>query len=258
MTDLQRYKQYEAGALCSVAGCDALAEFEVYLYDYYIDTAVEFFEQDLTCPFLCKSHMEQNEAEADGERRPRGQIYYPFSNGHYAQGYTKYAPLASVFPVLFDATGQPFTKEVVIAYQTINDELIQFLSKHPDKLHDLDPRRFEELVAELFRKQGFQITLTPQTRDGGKDIYALKHDQFGKSLYLIECKRYAKHNKVGVETLRSLYGVATVENATKGIIATTSSFTKDAIDFASPLEYKLSLRDFDALSEWLIDYTTDA
>jgi hypothetical protein len=36
-----------------------------------------------------------------------------------------------------------------------------------------------------------------------------------------------------------------------GIIATTSTFTKHAIDFATPLKYRLSLRDFDALKEWL-------
>jgi len=256
MTTPIRYKEYKTGTQCSVDDCANPAEYEVYLYDYYPyqPNDFEFFEQDFTCPFLCKKHMEENEARADGERRPRGFVHYPYSNRHMAQGYTKYAPLASLFPILYDATGQPLSGEIVVAYQTVNDEVIQYLARHPELLHDLNPRRFEELIAELFAKEGFAVALTQRTRDGGKDIYALKNDKFGKSLYLIECKRYATTNKVGVETVRGLYGVVTAENATKGIIATTSSFTKGALDFASPLQYKLSLRDFEALKEWLAEY----
>ena len=256
MTTPRRYQEYEAGTQCSVSGCAEPAEYEVYLYDYYPHKHhdPEFFEQDFTCPFLCKAHMEENEAKAEGERSPRGFVQYPYSNRHMAQGYTKYAPLASLHPILYAATGQRLPSKIIATYQTVNDELIQHLARHPEMLRSLDPRRFEELIAELFARQGFDITLTPRTRDGGKDIYAIKNDEVGKSLYLIECKRYAATNKVGVETVRALYGVASAESATKGIIATTSSFTKGAIDFATPLEYKLSLRDFDALKQWLYEF----
>jgi hypothetical protein len=256
MTTPKRYQEYEAGIQCCVHGCAEPAEYEVYLYDYYpyLRDDPEFFEQDFTCPFLCKAHMEENEAKANGERKPRGFVQYPYSNQRMAQGYTKYVPLASLFPILYSATGQQLSRKIVTTYQTVNDELIEYLARHPEMLRGLDPRRFEELIAELFARQGFDVTLTPRTRDGGKDVYAIKNDEVGKSLYLIECKRYAATNKVGVETVRALYGVATAENATKGIIATTSSFTKGAIDFATPLEYKLSLRDFDALKQWLCEF----
>ena len=250
----KRYQQYESDTKCCVDGCSKPAEYEVYLYDYYPHNHHEFFEQDITCPFICKTHMEENEKQAKGARKSRGTVNYPYTNRHMAQGYTKYAPLTNLFPILYDATGQPLSTKVVMAYQTVNDKLIQHLAHHPELLRDINPRCFEELIAELFHKQGFEVTLTPQTRDGGKDIHAVKNDQFGKSLYLIECKRYATNNKVGVEMVRGLYGVVSAENATKGIIVTTSSFTKNAIDFASPLEYKLSLRDFDALKDWLDKY----
>ncbi len=253
----ERFKQYTSGAECCVDGCKKPAEYEVYLYDYYsyLPSAKEFFEQDFTCPFLCKPHMIENEAKAVGERKPRGVVRYPYSNQQVAQGYTKYAPLAAMFPILYDATNKPISSELVTACQAVNDELIEYLARHPEWLRKLDPRRFEELIADLFERQGFEVTLTPRTRDGGKDIYAVKNDQYGKSLYLIECKRYAATNKVGVETVRGLYGVVSAENATKGIIATTSSFTRDAIDFASPLEYKMSLRDYETLKQWLAEYS---
>jgi restriction endonuclease Mrr len=98
------------------------------------------------------------------------------------------------------------------------------------------------------------VELTLRTRDGGRDLFALRSDTFGKSLYLVECKRYAASRKVGVEVVRGLYGVLQADRATKGVIVTTSSYTKDAIEFATPLEYQLSLRDFEALKEWLVSF----
>ena len=176
---------------------------------------------------------------------------YPFTNRNGAQGYTKYAPLQTVCEALVNPEQLPLSPSVVLAYEEVNAELLQYLQDHPEELRNLDPRTFEKLIANIFSKRGFETSLTPRTRDGGKDVYAVKRDDIGSSLYVIECKRYAEQRKVGVDVVRGLYGVATAENATQGIIATTSSFTGDAIAFASPLEYKLSLRDFDALKTWL-------
>jgi len=113
-------------------------------------------------------------------------------------------------------------------------------------------------VAAIFKNQGFEVELTPASRDGGFDVMAARKDQFGEHLYLIECKRYSLTNKVGVEIVRGLYGAKMAKSATKGIIATTSYFTKDAIDFAKPLQYELSLNDFDAVKKWLEKYNPNA
>lgn len=74
---------------CSVEGCNESAAFEVLLYDRYSDGVV-FCEQDFTCPYLCERHQADNEAHAQGERRPRGFVSYPFTNQEGAQGFTKY------------------------------------------------------------------------------------------------------------------------------------------------------------------------
>ena len=249
----KRYQEYTPETRCSVDGCDRPAEYEVYLYDYYpfVEEEHEFFEQDFTCPFLCEQHMRENEERADGIRRPRGVVRYPYSNKHVAQGYTKYAPVGDAFSLLADFSGEFTQPKLISTYREVNEELIRYLSKHPELLYELDSRKFEELVAELFRDMGFSVEVTPRTRDGGRDIQALRSNELGKSLYLIECKRYARTRKVGIEPVRGLYGVIQSERATMGIIATTSSFTSDAIDFATPLQYQLSLRDFEALKQWL-------
>lgn len=254
MTEPTKHFSYEAGQQCSVIGCPRPADYEVYLYDFYSFQSEEFFEQDYTCPFLCNEHMEQNEREAEGERKPRGFVRYPFSKQNFAQGYTTYAPLSDIYPLLYSVGSGGADPKLVSTVSAVNDELIRYLAKNPKLLYELHPRRFEELVAELLRAQGFEPTLTPRTRDGGRDILAARSDALGSLLYLVECKRYAPKNKVGVEVVRAIHGVTNAERATKGVIVTTSSFTKDAIAFASPLKYGIGLHDFETLKSWLGSY----
>lgn len=141
-----------------------------------------------------------------------------------------------------------------IELSSVNEELIRYISKHPKFLYQLEPRKFEELVSEIFKDMGFETIVTPQTRDGGNDIRAIRKDGLGTFLYLIECKRYAPHRPVGVEVIRSLYGVSMAEQATYGIVATTSYFSKDAKEFAKRVQYQLSLRDYSDLQKWLLNY----
>lgn len=254
MAQPKRHVNYKTGTPCSVEKCRMPAEFEVYLYDFYPYLNFEFFEQDFTCPFLCRPHMEENEKRADGIREPRGYVRYPYTNRRGAQGYTKYAPIAEIFPLLVDASANLGQAQFVSSVVSVNDELLTHLAQQPELLRKINPRRFEEIVAELFRKRGFEVELTPGTRDGGRDLFALQSDAFGKSLYLVECKRYSASRRVGVEIIRGLYGIVQADRATKGIIVTTSSYTKDALAFATPLQYQLTLRDFEALKEWLVQW----
>jgi len=143
---------------------------------------------------------------------------------------------------------------VGIELTEINEELIRYLGKHPKALHDLDPRKFEELIAELFRDFGYQVLLTPQTRDGGCDIRAFRKDSVGELLYLIECKRYKASRPVSVDLVRGLYGLSQSENASCGVLVTTSRFTKDAREFALRRRYQLSLKDYNDLVAWLGKY----
>lgn len=100
MENYTRSIKYMPGTKCSVEGCESEAEYEVILYDDYKSVG-EFYEQDFTCPFLCKKHLDINEKDAEGERKPRGTVSYPFTNKHLAQGYSKYNQLIEVYPQFF-------------------------------------------------------------------------------------------------------------------------------------------------------------
>lgn len=162
-------------------------------------------------------------------------------------------------PGILDAAGRPIQKGsvgerlIISDTSTVNIELLRLMHNDPERIHELTPRQFEEFVAEVLHRLGYDVTLTPATKDGGKDIYAAKKDHLGSFLYLVECKKYARDNHVGVGIIRQLNGVVHAERATAGILATTSFFTREAIEFQKQVSHTLSLRDYLGLQGWLRD-----
>jgi restriction system protein len=102
--------------------------------------------------------------------------------------------------------------------------------------------------------QGYNVELTPATRDGGFDMRAFHRNGVGTFLTLIECKRYGPKRPVSVDIVRGLYGVTEHEKATTGLIVTTSSFTRDAKSFQDQNKYRIQLADQAELQAWLRDH----
>ena len=140
------------------------------------------------------------------------------------------------------------------------EDLLNYLAQNPERLYRIPPNAFAEAFAELISDQGYIVELTKQTRDGGVDIIAFRKDTaldlFEK--YLIECKRYSPENKIGVALVRNLLGAGEVEPHTGLILATTSTFTKPAIEYAKheSVKWKLHLKDYYDLKKWLLAYTS--
>lgn len=148
--------------------------------------------------------------------------------------------------------------KVIIDTAEINDELIAHLAKHPDKMHDISPRKFEELIAELFKDKGYEVELCRRGADGGVDVYAMQKSSVGSVLILIQCKQYGEKNPVGVKVVRELYGLVEMKGATKGLIATTSYFTKPAkIERERErVKFRMDLADKLELQRYLQQYKT--
>jgi|GEM_PF-6965987 len=134
---------------------------------------------------------------------------------------------------------------------SFTNRFVKFLAENPTAIYHLSPREFEELVAELFKREGYEVELTKQSRDGGKDIIAQRRTIAGFELLTIECKRYAKGNKVGIDVIQRSNGVRDEMQATKGVIATTSFFTQPAQDSAAAKPNQIGLLDYYAICEFL-------
>ena len=118
----------------------------------------------------------------------------------------------------------------------------------------LESQAFEEVVAELLRSKGFIVDMTKRTRDGGYDLIAITQQSGFPLKYLVECKRYSEE-KIGIDIIRSLMYVVGEQKANKGIIATTSYFTRDArLHQQSVHPYQLDLRDKNDILGWIQEY----
>lgn len=73
---------------------------------------------------------------------------------------------------------------------------------------------------------GYKTELTPATRDGGRDVIAIRDLIGQKEKIAIECKLYT--HTVGVEVVRSLRGVVAYENFNRGVLFTTHRFSEPA------------------------------
>lgn len=135
-----------------------------------------------------------------------------------------------------------------------NQSLAERLKHAPQSVFDLSPRQFEELIAELLQDLGCEVHITPATRDGGKDILSYMPTPLGRVLCLVETKRYRHDRPVGVGLVRQLYGTLVDFGANNAMLVTTSSFSKDARAFRQRHEYRLDLRDYTGVVEWIRDY----
>lgn len=160
-------------------------------------------------------------------------------------------------PGLVDPEGKPLLRdsfaghELVVKFGSAREKVLDVLARRPQLLRHLGDREFEELVAELFSRDGFEVELTSRSSDGGADIRAMRQTGLGKLLCLVECKRYKETNRVGPNLVRELRGVVDRDMATCGVLATTSSFTRGAYQEQRASPFRLFLKDLNEIAGWL-------
>lgn len=98
------------------------------------------------------------------------------------------------------------------------------------KLYNMDPYQFEFLVADLLRKIGYEnVEVTKRSGDKGIDVNAtLTMGGITDVKTIIQAKKYKKGNNISGSTITQLRGSAEVDQ--RGLVITTSEFTKDAIE----------------------------
>ncbi|MBL8178744.1 MAG: restriction endonuclease, partial [Bryobacterales bacterium] len=76
----------------------------------------------------------------------------------------------------------------------------------------------------------------------------------GRFLTIVECKKYASKEPVGIDVVQRLYGIQQTKQANKALIVTTSFFTKPAKEEAALHNNLIDLKDFHSLKVWLAKY----
>ncbi len=85
-------------------------------------------------------------------------------------------------------------------------------------------------------------------------MFHIKEDKLGLDIIYLQAKRYAVDNVVASREVRDFTGSLEGHGAQKGVLITTSGFTKDGIDFVRRLQQKkIVLIDGEKLAQLMID-----
>lgn len=137
----------------------------------------------------------------------------PFHGGHYLGG--------------DDSVTTSMLREFEIDSPGIAvSELATHLKKNFSDVYALDPWRFEEVVNDVFRAHGYKTILTQRRKDDGADIIIIGGDN--DYIGIVECKRYSKNRKIGVELIKQLMGTIIQWDLRRACFITTSDFTSGA------------------------------
>ena len=137
--------------------------------------------------------------------------------------------------------------------KVVTHSLVDKVALRPEILQEITPRQFEELVCELFERKGYNVQLTKQTRDGGKDLIVLNNSMLGDLVIYAECKKKVPKHPVNVGLVRHLYGTVEADRVTAGIMITNSYFSEDARRFQQTIKSRMNLIDYSELMKQIMD-----
>jgi len=119
---------------------------------------------------------------------------------------------------------------------------------------------FEKLVLELIVKMGYGGSFEEASKVLGKSgdegiDGVIKEDVLGLDNIYLQAKRYNPGQSIGRKEIQSFVGALHGKGAKKGILITTASFTKEALQYAENIkDIKVVLIDGDKLLEYMIKY----
>ena len=122
------------------------------------------------------------------------------------------------------------------------------------------PAFFEGMIVDLLLAMGYGGSRADAgeqlggTGDGGIDG-VIREDRLGLDRIYLQAKRYGPGNSVGSEAVQAFMGALVGKGAQKGVLITTSSFTRAAVGVAAqPGHLRLVLIDGDELTRLMVRF----
>jgi restriction system protein len=154
-----------------------------------------------------------------------------------------------------DSSDETPEENIESAYRELRSALADELL---ESVKACSPQFFERLVVELLVAMGYGGSIEDAGRaigrsgDGGIDGI-IKEDRLGLDVVCIQAKRWGT-NSVGRPEVQAFAGSMDGHRARKGVLITTSQFSKEACEFVERIERKIVLIDGKRLAELMIDF----
>jgi len=140
------------------------------------------------------------------------------------------------------------------AYQDLKNNLAGELLQ---QLKASSPRQFENIVIDLLVAMGYGGSRKEAAkaigRSGDEGIDGIiNEDRLGLDVIYVQAKKW--EGTVGRPEIQKFAGALQGQHAKRGILMTTSNFSKEAADFASRVDNKIILLDGETLVQHMIDH----
>ena len=105
------------------------------------------------------------------------------------------------------------------------------------QIDSLSGTDFENLLKQIFEKQGYEVSVTKKSHDYGADLILKKNNK----LSIVQAKCYSKN--IGIKAIQEIISAKKHYGADEMFVATNRYFSKDAIVLASEHDVRLIDRD---------------
>jgi restriction system protein len=145
-------------------------------------------------------------------------------------------------------------EQIERSYLDLRDALAHDVLEATKKI---SPKAFERVVVDLLVAMGYggdaedAGQVVGKSGDGGIDG-TIKQDKLGLDMVYVQAKRW--QNNVGSPEVMGFCGSITAHRANKGVIITTSQFSKDAQEFVKRIPQNIVLIDGKRLADLMIDH----
>lgn len=126
-----------------------------------------------------------------------------------------------------------------------------------DRVLDQSAEFFEQLVLDVLHAMGYggsrddAARRLGQSGDEGVDG-VIREDRLGLDLIYVQAKRWT--NVVGRPEIQKFFGALHGQRATKGVFITTSSFSREALEYADGVTPRVILVDGKELAQLMIEH----
>lgn len=133
-------------------------------------------------------------------------------------------------------------------------EMLRRMCDDESFLDEVEPRAFEECIANVLKEKGFHAELMPARNDRGFDIEIC--DFRPEVAAVVEVKKQNRNSRLSVSEVQRVIGVAVTARAQCAIIVTSGGFTASARFCADESPIRVTLLTIDELADMTRDGLT--
>jgi hypothetical protein len=132
----------------------------------------------------------------------------------------------------------PSYRPVAVLMDRLARDLIRVVAKDQVELWNIEWRTLEHVVATACGALGFEVELTPASKDGGKDIVLTCWESGARRVYAVEIKHWTSGKRVSGTDLRKFWEVVVADRFDLGLFLSTSGYGRGAMQPMQHIEHR--------------------